>query len=124
MRLHLGVDQVDKDLTVEEQDVFDILGTRQVGLQVGDDLARQLVEQVRLTLIVDVVALREQADEVVLQPGFLDERPVGDEAILLVGPQFLKPSGVPSGRKMRMENPRLPLGIIRRLQIRRLPCET
>ena len=67
MRLHLRMDQGRNLSLMEQQDVADLFFILEVGPQVGHDLPRELVEQVRLLVVAHVVEVDETAHDVVLE---------------------------------------------------------
>ncbi len=66
--LHLGVNER-RDLSLmEQQNVANLALVLEVGPEVGYDLARELVEKVRLLVVADVVEVDEATHDIVLEP--------------------------------------------------------
>src|SRR5690606_35386124 len=70
VRLHLRVNEDGDLLRVENEGVANLVIVLEVRAQVRNDLARQLVEQVRLLIVAYVVEVGEPPHDVVLEPLF------------------------------------------------------
>ena len=69
---HLGMDQVHKRLLVILQHIHHVIFFAQVGSQMRDDLASQLVEQCRVIVITDIIEINQPAHQVIFRPFLLD----------------------------------------------------
>jgi pimeloyl-ACP methyl ester carboxylesterase len=73
--LHLPVNQVAELLLVVEQHVSDRVIVRKVATEMGDELPRELVEQVRVVVVLHVVESDERPHDVVFETPFLGPVP-------------------------------------------------